>query len=220
MRRGFLLPEVPTSKPNIEASIALINASDPLTAWAKYLTSESIYTMCWAIGEVYIRENDPTPIKLKNHWSRVSGGFHGLLLLGKQGNLSKEQFWSLYGPNTRARGPLSELYIELPQPTNRQQTVRNLADLRALITPELSQELKHGKYCGWFDGNIDVLVTAIWCIGGLVSQPLGTEFTAEQKQYSDILYLLHSRYARNAEQIIAEAKVKAQADFARAYSTL
>lgn len=194
-----------------------------LTSWAKYLNQESVCNMLWAIGEVFIREDDLTLKKLHHHWSRVAGGFYALVLLGKQGNLPDKQFGLLYGPNPRSRGPLPELYKELPQPADRQQTIRNLADLQALLTPEFLDKLKRGKYSAWFTyenrsiSMIDILVLTIWSVGGLVEIPLGEEFTPEQKMYVDVIAAVHSHPTVKTDQIVAATKVKAHADFEKAY---
>ncbi len=195
-----------------------------LTAWAKYLNSESIVQMIWAVGEISCRENDFTLAKLKNHWSRVAASFYALVLLGKQGNITHDQYFSMYGPTQHSMGPLPELYKELPQPAGRQQTIRGLDDLKALFTDKLFKEMSMGKYSAWFihenrlHETLDILLVLIWCIGGLVATPLGEELTPAQKEYMDII--THStRRGFDRKQTVDDAKVKAHADFAKSYPT-
>lgn len=202
------------------------NSGPNQLTWIAYLTTESIETMLWAIGEVYVRVYELTLDKLYDEWSRVAGSFYGLILLGKQGNLPRPQYNSLYGRNPRSRGPLPELYAPQPQPADRPITIRNRADLQALVSPALIGELKLGKYSSWIlrgkrdaesSVDVDTIILILWCIGGLVSTPMGQEFDAAQKHYSDILSAVHMNHTPKTKELIAGVMPKALADFATAF---
>lgn len=200
--------EVESARDAVEqhsASLVREEVPESLTAWAKYLTPESIYVMLRAMGEVFLRESDVTLAHLKEHGPRVAAGFNALVRLGAQGNISEEQFQSML-----------ELREVIPPPVERVPTIRSIADLSAMVRH--IPNYKQCKYSNWWYGDVDTLISAIWCIGGLVSEPLGDELTASQKQFVDRLGALQHGDTKNANDVVVATRALAYADFARTYT--
>ena len=128
-----------------------------------------------------------------------------LYLLGKQGNMARDQFYAVLTPE---RGKKPD-YSVRPQPTDRVRTLYEISDLEAKLTPEVRREAELGKYSRWWKGDVETLVVAIWCIGGLVAEPLGAELTPKQKEYVDVLEKVYHARGKDIDPLVLRKAMEA-----------
>lgn len=163
--------------------------------WARYLDEKSLLIMLWSVGELCVRCFDISIAELKKCNRRALGGFWCLYLLGKQGRMDGEQEFQVIARNN---------YNEQPRALG-EASVSGLSGLQALITDTLLLDVKMGKYSKWWKGDIETLVTTIWCIGGLIAEPIGEELTPKQKHYMDIISLLYWPRGKNIKEFTQQA---------------
>lgn len=163
--------------------------------WAVYLDLESMKNMLWGMGELFIRCHDVTLANFKGCNQRAFGGFMSLYLLGKQGFMHGDQFYKILAPG---RGDVHDL-TEMPKPEGRKRTMYEVADLE-VVAAEAAKQTRNGKYSDWWKGDVETVLVAIWCIGGLVAEPLGTELTNNQKNHIDLLEGVYRARGKNINE--------------------